>query len=182
MNTPKIDIPGYVPGVWEIDPVHSDVSFSVRHLGVAKVRGRFDGFNGTVVTAEDPLESTVTATIDAATFNSGNDQRDGHVRSADFLDVENHEALTFRSTGMRVSGKKFLLDGYLTVRGVTNPVTVDMEFNGIADHPMTGGKVIGFSASAKINRKDFGITGGQAGAAVGEKIKITLEIEAVKKD
>jgi polyisoprenoid-binding protein YceI len=182
VSTPTVDIPGYAPGVWEIDPVHSDISFAVRHLGVARVRGRFDGFSGTVVTADDPMESTVTATIDAATFNSGNQQRDGHVRSPDFLDAQNHEALTFRSTGLRLNGDNYLLDGELTLRGITRPLTLDLKFHGVSDHPMTGGQVIGFSASTTIRRKDFGVTGGQAGAVVGEKIKITLEIEAVKKD
>ncbi|WP_419995195.1 YceI family protein [Streptomyces boninensis] len=178
--TTATTIPGYLTGTWTIDPVHSDASFTVRHLGISKVRGRFDNVEGTIVTAENPLESTVTATIPAASVNTNNEQRDGHVRAEDFLDVENHPTLSFRSTGVRAEDEEtFLVDGELTLRGVTRPVTLKVELGGFGDG-LQGGKVIGLSGSTEINRKDFGITGGPAGAAVSEKITISLDIEAVQ--
>ncbi|NGN68554.1 YceI family protein [Streptomyces sp. A7024] len=178
--TTATTIPGYLTGTWTIDPIHSDASFTVRHLGISKVRGRFDNVEGTIVTAENPLESSVTATIPAASVNTNNDQRDAHVRAEDFLDVENHPTLTFRSTGVRAQDEEtFLVDGDLTLRGVTRPTTLKVEIGGFGDG-LQGGKVIGLSASTEINRKDFGITGGPAGAAVSEKITISLDIEAVQ--
>src|SRR5215475_12747856 len=95
------EIPGYVAGKWDIDTVHSEVAFTVKHMMVSKVRGRFDKFEGTIVTGEKPEESTVTATIDASSINTNNDQRDGHIRSADFFEVESHPSWTFESTAVR---------------------------------------------------------------------------------
>jgi polyisoprenoid-binding protein YceI len=180
MSTPTVTIPGYVTGTWAIDPVHSDVSFIVRHLGVSKVRGQFNTFSGEIVTAENPLDSQVTATIDAASFHTRSEARDGHVRSEDFLHVDEYPELTFTSTGVRHDGEDFLLDGDLTVRGVTNPVTLKLEVNGFGQG-MDGAPVLGISAETEINRKDFGVHGGQASALVSDKIKIQLEIEANKK-
>jgi len=178
MTTPTATIPGYIAGTWDIDPVHSDVSFIVRHLGVSKVRGRFDTFSGSIVTAENPLESAVTATIDATSVSTRNEQRDGHVRSEDFLHTDEHPELTFKSTGVRFEdGETFVLDGELTVRGVTKTVPLVLEVNGFGDG-MQGGKVAGFSATTEISRKEFGVTGGPAGGVVGDKIQIHLEIEA----
>jgi polyisoprenoid-binding protein YceI len=180
VTTTTIDIPGYLAGTWAIDPVHSDVSFTVRHLGVSKVRGHFDTFEGQIVTATNPLESSVTATIDAATISTRNDQRDAHVRSEEFLDTARFPTLTFTSTGIRHDDDTFLIDGELTLHGVTKPVTLTTEINGFGtgfdDNP-----VVGVSARTEISRKEFGITGGPAGAAVGDKITIMLEIEATKK-
>jgi polyisoprenoid-binding protein YceI len=178
MSTPTINIPGYVTGTWTIDPIHSDVSFIVRHLGVSKVRGQFNTFTGEIVTHEDPLNSSVTATIDAASFHTRQEQRDNHVRSEDFLHVEEYPELSFVSTGVRHNGEEFLLDGDLTIRGVTKAVTLNMEINGFAD--ANGGTVLGISASTDISRKDFGVTGGAAGAMVSDKIQILLEVEATK--
>ncbi|MBW4717727.1 YceI family protein [Saccharothrix obliqua] len=176
--TQAVQIPGYIAGTWAIDPVHSDVSFVVRHLGVSKVRGHFDAFEGTIVTAENPLESTVNAKIETASINTKNGQRDAHVKNEDFLDVEKHPELTFSSTGVRAHGEGFLVDGDLTLRGVTKSVTLELEINGFGEG-MGGSTVAGFSASTDISRKDFGVTGGAAGAAVGDKITILLEIEAL---
>ncbi|GAA3855114.1 YceI family protein [Saccharothrix violaceirubra] len=177
MSTLTDQIPGYIAGTWVIDPVHSDVSFVVRHLGVSKVRGHFSAFEGTIVTGADPLTSTVTATIETASVDTRNGQRDAHVRGDDFLDADNHPELTFVSTGVRAVDGGFLVDGDLTLRGVTKTVTLELEPNGFGDG-MQGGKVAGFSASTEINRRDFGVTGGPAGAVVGDKITILLEIEA----
>lgn len=178
MTTQTVQIPGYIAGTWAIDPVHSDVSFVVRHLGISKVRGHFDRFEGQIVTAENPLESTVTAKIETASINTKNEARDAHVRNEDFLDVEKYPELTFTSTGVRANGEGFIVDGELTLRGVTKTVELELELNGFGDG-FEGAKVAGFSASTEISRKDFGVTGGAAGAAVGDKITILLEIEAV---
>jgi polyisoprenoid-binding protein YceI len=110
-------VPGYVAGTWDIDPVHSEVSFVVRHMVVSKVRGRFDKFEGVIVTGENPLESSVEASVEAGSINTNQEQRDAHVRSADFLDVDNHPQITFRSLAVRPAGDQFLVDGDLTIRG-----------------------------------------------------------------
>jgi len=176
------DIPGYRAGTWTIDPVHSEVSFTVRHMMVSKVRGRFDKFEGTIVTAPDPLQSSVTATIDLSSVNTGSEDRDNHIRSADFLHVEQHPIMTFQSTGVRQDGDGFLLDGDLSLRGVTRPVTLKLEVNGFGPDAY-GGTRAGFSATGEINRNDFGVSyngpipGG--GVAVSEKVTINLEIEGV---
>ncbi|TCO49807.1 YceI family protein [Actinocrispum wychmicini] len=177
MSTPTVTIPGYLTGTWTIDPIHSDVSFIVRHLGVSKVRGQFNTFTGEIVTAEDPLDSKVSATIEAASFHTRQEQRDNHVKSPDFLHVEEYPELNFTSTGVRHDGENFLLDGDLTVRGVTKAVTLNLEINGFGEGP-DGSPVLGISASTEISRKDFGVHGGAAGAMVSDKIQILLEVEA----
>ena len=175
-------IPGYTAGTWDIDPVHSDVSFTVRHMMVSKVRGRFATFAGEIVTGGELGASQVTATIDASSIDTGNPQRDGHVRSADFFDVENFPTWTYRSTGVRTDSEDVVLDGELTIKGVTRPVPLALELNGFGPDPF-GGTRAGFSGSATINRNDFGvdikmpIDGG--GVVVGDKVQINLEIEAV---
>ncbi|HEY8482752.1 MAG TPA: YceI family protein, partial [Spirillospora sp.] len=116
MTAQLVEIPGYVAGTWTIDPVHSDIGFTIRHLVIAKVRGRFKTVEGTIVTGEDPLDSSVTAAIDLASIDTGVAQRDEHVRSADFLDVEKYPTMTYRSTGVRLDGDDFVLDGELTLR------------------------------------------------------------------
>ena len=175
-------IPGYLVGTWTIDPAHSDVSFSVKHMMVSKVRGRFSAFEGELVTAEDPLQSSVTATIDMASIDTNQAQRDAHIRSADFFEVETHPTMTYRSTGIRPDGEDFLVDGELTLKGVTKPVTLTLELGGFGPDAF-GGTRAGFSASTTINRRDFGVDismpmdGG--GVVVGDKITINLEIESV---
>ncbi|GAB10336.1 hypothetical protein GOARA_056_00830 [Gordonia araii NBRC 100433] len=167
-------------GTWVIDPVHSTVAFSVKHLMVSKVRGKFDTFSGAVTVAEDGTPS-VSAEIDVASINTGNEQRDGHIRSADFFDAENHPKATFVSTDVRPDGDDYVLVGDFTLKGVTRPVELELEFNGV-NPGMGNGPVAGFEAKTVINRKDFGIDiempleGG--GVVVGDKITITLEIEA----
>jgi polyisoprenoid-binding protein YceI len=175
-------IPGYLAGTWDIDASHSDVSFTVRHMMVSKVRGRFGKFSGEIVTGENLADSSVTATIDATSIDTNNEQRDGHIRSADFFDVENHPEWTFRSTALRVDGEDLSLDGELTLKGVTRPVTLALEVNGFGPDAW-GGTRAGFSASTAIDRNDFGVDikmpldGG--GVVVGDKIQIHLEIEGV---
>jgi polyisoprenoid-binding protein YceI len=180
--TRTTSIPGYVAGTWTIDPVHSDVSFTVRHMMVSKVRGKFHGVSGSIVLAENPLESQVTADVDLATIDTGNEQRDEHIRSADFFEVTSYPTLGFRSTGVRADGDDFVVTGDLDLHGVTKPVELRLEVNGFTKDPY-GGTRAGFSATTQINRKDFGITidmpmdGG--GAVIGDKIQVHLEIEAI---
>jgi polyisoprenoid-binding protein YceI len=175
-------IPGYVAGTWDIDASHSDVSFSVRHMMVSKVRGRFGKFSGEIVTGENLTDSSVTATLDATSIDTNNEQRDGHIRSADFFDVENHPEWTFRSTALRVDDGDLALDGELTIKGVTRPVTLALEVNGFGPDAW-GGVRAGFSASTTIDRNDFGVDikmpldGG--GVVVSDKVQIQLEIEGV---
>ena len=130
------EIPGYVAGTWNIDPAHSDVSLTVRHMMVSKVRGQFERFSGQIVTADDPLGSTVVAVVDATSFKTNNVDRDNHIRSADFLEVDKYPTLEFRSTGLRARGAEaYALDGELTVHGVTRPVTFVLELNGFTKIP-----------------------------------------------
>jgi polyisoprenoid-binding protein YceI len=169
-------------GTWAIDPVHSSISFSVRHLVVSKVRGTFGEFSGAVVVAEDGTPS-VQAEIAVGSLSTGNEQRDAHVKSADYFDAENYPTATFTSTGVRADGDDYVVDGDFTLKGVTKPIALKLEFNGV-NPGMGHGEVAGFEASVVLNRKDFGIdldmpleTGG---AVVGDKITINLEIEALK--
>jgi polyisoprenoid-binding protein YceI len=169
-------------GTWAIDPVHSTIGFSVRHLMVSKVRGTFDDFNGTITVGEDGTAS-VSAEIAVASLNTRNEQRDEHLRAADFFDVANHPTATFTSTGVRPDGDGYAVDGELTIKGHTKPVTLALEFSG-TNPGMGQGEVAGFDASVVLNRKDYGVdfempleTGG---AVVGEKVTVTLEIEALK--
>ncbi|MCV7154079.1 YceI family protein [Mycolicibacterium pyrenivorans] len=169
-------------GTWTIDPVHSSVGFSVRHLVVSKVRGEFDTFSGAITVAEDGTPS-VRAEIAVDSVNTRNEQRDAHLKSADFFDAQNHPVATFASTAVRADGDRYILDGDFTLKGITRPISLDLEFNGV-NPGMGHGEVAGFEASVVLNRKDFGIdidmpleTGG---AVVGDKVTITLEIEALK--
>ena len=177
-----VQIPGYVAGTWDIDPSHSTVGFSVRHMMVSKVRGYFREFSGAVVTAEDPAQSSVTAEITLASIDTRQEQRDAHIRSADFFDVENHPTMTFRSTAVRTDGADWFVDGELTIKGNTRPVTLALELNGFGPDAY-GGTRAGFSARTEINRNDFGVDikmpmdGG--GVVVGDKVSVELEIEAV---
>ncbi|GHF67604.1 polyisoprenoid-binding protein YceI [Amycolatopsis bartoniae] len=178
MSAPTTEIPGYIAGTWKIDGTHSDVTFTVRHLGVSKVRGRFDQVDTTIVTAENVLDSTVTTTIQAASIDTNNEQRDAHVRGEDFLDVEKYPTITFTSTGVRVEDGEYLIDGDLTIHGVTKPVTLTTELGGFADGQAPGSKVLGISAATEVSRTEFGVGAGVPGAVVSDKIKIELDIEA----
>jgi polyisoprenoid-binding protein YceI len=176
-------LPGLTAGTWQVDPSHSEIGFVVRHMMVSKAKGRFTEVTGTIVVAEDALASTVEATAQAASIDTRDENRDGHLRSADFFDVEKWPTVAFRSTGIRESGGDFVLDGGLTIRDQTRPVSFDLEFNGVAANPMAEGRpTAGFSASAEISRKDFGLEWNVAletgGVIVADKVTINLEIEA----
>jgi polyisoprenoid-binding protein YceI len=182
MTVDTTTIPGYLTGTWTIDPVHSDVSFSVRHMMVSKVKGRFGSFSGTIVTAENPYASSVTAEIDLTSIDTNNAQRDEHVRSADFFEVEKYPTMTFTSTSLEAAGEDFVLHGDLSLKGHTKNLPLKLELNGVGPDAY-GGTRIGFSATTEISRKEFGVDidmpmdGG--GVVVGDKIAISLEIEAV---
>jgi polyisoprenoid-binding protein YceI len=182
MSTTAVEIPGYVAGTWKIDPVHSDVAFTVRHMMVSKVRGHFTRFEGELRLAPDPIDSQVTATIDLSSIDTNNPTRDDDLRSANYLEIATHPTMTYRSTGIRHNEDGFDVDGELTLHGVTRQVPLTLDVNGFARDPY-GGTRAGFSATAEISRKDFGITteipmdGG--GVVVGDKIQIFIEVEAV---
>jgi len=184
MSSTAVEIPGYVAGTWAIDPVHSEVSFTVRHMMVSKVRGRFDTFEGTIVTGATPLDSSVTASVDLSSINTGQEQRDAHIRSADFFEVEKYPEMTFVSTGVKQGEEGFILEGDLTLKGVTKPVAFNLEVNGFGPDAY-GGTRVGFSAETQIGRSDFGVNfngpipGVPGGVAVSENVTITLEIEGV---
>jgi polyisoprenoid-binding protein YceI len=182
MGSSTTQIPGYVVGTWDIDPTHSTVGFSVRHMMVSKVRGNFRTFSGVLVTAEEPTQSTVEATIDMDSIDTRQEQRDAHIRSADFFDVGNHTVMTFRSTAVRANGEDWVVEGDLTLKGITKPVTLDLELDGFGPDAY-GGTRAGFSAKTEISRKEFGVDidmpmdGG--GVVVGDKITVELDIQAV---
>jgi len=169
-------------GTWAIDPVHSSIGFSVRHLVVSKVRGNFDQFSGAIVVAQDGSAS-VTAEIAVDSIDTGNEQRDAHIKSADFFEVEKYPTATFASTGVKVDGDHYVLEGDFTLKGVTKPIALELEFNGV-NPGMGQGEVAGFEASVILNRKDFGIDIDlpleAGGAVVGDKVTITVEVEALK--
>ena len=181
-SSTTVQIPGYVVGTWDIDAAHSTVGFSVRHMMVSKVRGYFREFSGELVTAEDPTQSSVTATVNMDSIDTRQEQRDAHIRSADFFDVGNHTEMVFRSTEVRTDGADWTVVGDLTIKGITKPVTLALELNGFGPDAY-GGTRAGFSAKTEISRKAFGVDidmpmdGG--GVVVGDKINVELEIEAV---
>jgi polyisoprenoid-binding protein YceI len=185
MTAPAVEFEGYVAGTWELDPVHSHIGFVARHLMVSKVRGHFSKFQAQIVTAANPLESTATATIDLSSVETGNEMRDNDLRSSNFFDAATHPQMTFASTGIRSEGGDLVMDGDLTIRGVTRPVSLTVEVNGFGPDPY-GGTRAGFSAHGEINRTDFGVSFNApvpGGVMVSEKIQIEIEAEAVlKKD
>lgn len=172
------------PGTFSIDPAHTRVGFVARHLMVNKVRGSFTDVTGEITVAEDPLASSATVAIQATSINTGVADRDAHLRGGDFLEVETYPTIEFRATSIgSFDGTEFVLPGELTVRGVTRPVELKVEFEGTAVSPW-GQEVFGFSASTEIDREEFGLTWNQAletgGVLVGKKIKIEIDGEAVR--
>ncbi|TFB53093.1 YceI family protein [Cryobacterium tagatosivorans] len=176
------NIPGYKAGTWTIDPTHSEVGFSIRHIMISKVKGTFDSFDATFVTGENPLDSTVTATAQVASINTNEANRDGHLRTGDFFDAETYPTIGFVSTGVRQDKGDFLVDGDLTIKGVTKPVTFDFEFGGFAVDPY-GNYKAGATAKTQVERDAFGLTYNAAletgGFLLGDKVTITLELQAV---
>ncbi len=172
------------PGTYELDQAHKVVGFSARHMMVSKVRGVFEQATATITVADDPLQSSVVATIQAASISTGQPDRDNPLRSGDFLEAEKYETLEFRSTGVKSHrGNEFVLAGDLTIKDVTRPVELNVEFEGVGRSPY-GQEIFGFTASTEIDREDFGLTWNVAletgGVLVGKKIKIELEGEAIR--
>lgn len=170
---------------WQIDTSHSDIQFSVRHMMISKVRGRFESFSGTVNFDEtNPTNTTVNVEVDLNSINTRDEKRDGHLRSADFFDVENHPTMTFVSKKVEQTDEfNGRLIGDLTIRGVTHEITLDVQYSGTAKSPW-GTTSAGFSAKGKLNRKAFGLNWNAAletgGVLVGEDVEIAIELEIVK--
>lgn len=177
MSTPAIPA-----GTWHLDPSHTTVGFTVRHVMVSKVRGRFGTFSGVIHTSDDVLESTVEATVEMISVDTGDANRDQHLRTSDFFDVETFPTMTFRSTALAASGDNYELAGDLTIRGVTKPVTFELEVGGIGKDPY-GATRLGLEATTNISRKDFGLDYNAAleagGVLIGDKVTLELDVEAV---
>jgi len=180
--TDTIEIPGYKAGTWTIDPSHSEVGFSVRHMLISKVKGKFETFEATFVTGENPLDTQVTAKADVASVNTNDKNRDGHLATNDFFNAPEFPEIGFVSTGVRQDGGDYKIDGDLTIKGVTKPVTFDFEFGGFGADAY-GNYKAGFEASTVIDRNDFGVNWNAAlesgGVLVGDKVTITLDVQAV---
>lgn len=181
MTTTATEIPGYRPGTWTVDHAHTEVGFSVRHMMISKVRGKFQDFSATFVTGENPLESSVTASANVASISTGEENRDNHLRTNDFFAAPEFPTIEFVSTGVRAEDGDYKVDGDLTIKGVTRPVTFDFEFGGFGTDPY-GNYKAGASARTVVNREDFGLSWNATletgGVLVGDKVTITLEIQA----
>lgn len=175
-------IPGYVAGTWKLDPMHSEVTFSVRHLAISKVKGEFKTFDVTLTTGESIVDSKVEASIDISSVTTGNADRDGHLHSDDFFNTEAHPQMTFVSTSITEKGDDLLIEGDLTLKGVTKPVTLKAEFGGIMTDSY-GQTKAGFSAKGKIDRTDFGVSFNAAletgGVLLSQDVTIDLEVQLV---
>ena len=170
-------------GTWTIDAAHSSVGFAVKHLGIATVRGSFDRFDGALVIGDDASGPTFTSTIDAASINTAEEQRDAHLRSADFFDVENHPTLSFESTAVTPAGEGFAVAGNLTMHGVTRPVELKAVVQGTETDPW-GNERVGLEVTGELSRGEFGMTFNQAlgsgNLLVSDKVKLSLDVSAVK--
>lgn len=169
-------------GTWGLDPAHSAVEFTVRHLGLSKVRGRFADVEASLVVGETIDTTAVTAEVGLGSIDTNNEQRDGHLRSTDFFNLEANPTMTFVSTAISGTGDDWQLAGDLSINGVTRPVDFDVELNGTSGDPW-GGFRVGFSAEATISRSDFGVDFeiplGADGVVIGDKVKVSLELQFV---
>jgi polyisoprenoid-binding protein YceI len=170
---------------WNLDTVHSGINFTVRHMVVSKVRGRFAKFSGNVALDEGDLtRSIVEATIDTSSIDTGTAQRDDHLRSADFFDVEHFPQIRFRSTGIeKVEGDRYRLTGELSIRDVTRPIALEVEYGGRGKDPW-GNERVGFTAKGTLDRRDFGLLWNQVletgGFLLSDRIELELEVQAVR--
>ena len=170
-------------GTWHLDTAHTSANFSARHLGMSKVRGRFDTLQGTLTIGDAPEDSSIDVTIDASSISTNQPDRDAHLKSADFLDVENHPDLSFHSTRVYRDDDDWKMDGDLTIHGTTRPVTLEVEYLGVMDNPLGPGRRAAFEASTSIVRHDFGLTweGPKelGGILVGRKVNIDIDAQFV---
>ncbi|WP_026819582.1 YceI family protein [Arthrobacter castelli] len=173
---------GLTKGTWTLDPTHSEVGFTVRHAGISKVRGHFDNVEAALEVADSLDQSRLSAVAKTDSFNSKDPNRDAHVKGEDFFDAQTYPEMKFVATDVSGSGETYRISGDLTIKGTTQPVTFDTEFNGVAVDPF-GATRAGFSGSTVINRKDFGLTWNAAletgGVLVGEKVTISLDVAFV---
>ena len=178
-TTTPSTIPGYIAATWDVDPLHTEVSFSIRHAMIAKLRGRFTNFEGELVTGIDPLQSSVTASIDLASVATGNDNRDNRIRSAGFLDVANNPVMSWRSTSVREAGDQYIVDGELSLHGVTRNVPLTIDVHDFVESSV--GTRVRFSASGELSRAAFGIEFKLPLEALvmGDKVTVNLEVEAI---
>ncbi|MEU1572108.1 YceI family protein [Streptomyces collinus] len=165
-------------GQWALDPFHSSVNFTIRHLGIAKVRGRFERLEAELSVGERIEDVRVSATVDLASVNTGNADRDAHVRASDLLNVEKRPTMTYRSTRVSGAGEDWTMEGELTIGDVTRPVSLAVEFGGLVDVPMDGSRHAGFEATGEIRRGDFGLD--FAPGLLGEVVKIQLDMQFVE--
>jgi len=177
------NIADLTPGTWNVDTAHSVVGFTARHLMISKVRGRFTDFSASVTIAEDPLQSHVEATVDLGSVTTGEEQRDAHLKSADFFNVDEHPHMTFTSTSLKPDDDDYIMTGDLTVAGKTRSVDFELEFDGVEKDPW-GGTRAGFTATTEISRKDWEMTWNVAletgGVLVGDKVKVEIDVGLVK--
>ncbi|GIG30074.1 YceI family protein [Cellulomonas marina] len=182
-TTPTALPAGLVTGTYAVDPTHTEAGFTVRHAGISKVRGKVAVTEGTVVVGEDLSSSSVTVTLDPASVSTGDANRDGHLKSADFFEVETYPTWTFTSTAVRPAGGAYVIEGDLTIHGVTQRVELETEFNGVATDPF-GNARAGFEANVTISRKDFGLTWNAAleagGVLVSDKVVITIDASVIQ--
>jgi len=173
-------IPGYRAGTWTVDQAHTEIGFSVRHLAISKVKGVFERFDATVIATDNPLESSVTVTIDVTSINTKNAERDKHLRTNDFFAPEEYPTIEFRSTGVRHEGDELLVDGELTIKGTTKPITLRGEFGGIATDPWGNTKAAA-TGTAVINRHDFGVSWNApletGGFLLGDEVTLTIDAQ-----
>ncbi len=170
-------------GTWSLDPTHTHIGFTVRHMMVAKVRGSFSEYSAEITVGENPLDSTLSAVVQMASIDTGNGDRDGHLRTNDFFSIDEFPTMTLRSTSIEAKGGDYVLHADLTIKGVTKSVAFDLEFAGTGQDPW-GNTKAGFTASTTINRKDFGIEWNApletGGVLIGEQVKIEIDAELLK--
>jgi polyisoprenoid-binding protein YceI len=176
---------GLATGTWTHDVFHSSVLFSIRHLGLAKVRGRFERFTASLTVGETLAETSVTATVDLDSINTNNGDRDAHLKSTDFFSIEQHPTMTFASTGISGNDQDWTLTGDITLNGITRRITFDVEFNGVEVFTPTGNRHAGFTANGSLKRSEFGIDFGimPLGVdrlALADEVKIELDLEFIE--
>jgi polyisoprenoid-binding protein YceI len=180
--TETLTIAGYKAGTWTVDPTHSEVAFSVRHLMISKVKGKFENFSASFTTGENLLDSSVEATVDVASINTTEPNRDAHLRNGDFFEADTYPQIHFKSTSVGLNDDGLRVDGALTIKGITRAATFDLEVGGFGTDPY-GNYKAGLVATTTIDRTDFGLTYNAAletgGVLIGEKVTITIDLQAV---